>query len=127
MILNYDSDQEDESDDRDSESENGENCGEIVVEQTCQQYQKRGNKHFITPRLLSALDSAKVSDGKAMHILMATAEALGHQTSELIINRTTLHRMREEHRKKESERIEANFIDKVMITSSMFYLLLITY
>ena len=40
---------------------------------------KRGRKTFITPRLVAALDNAKVSDGMAVHILIAAAEALGHR------------------------------------------------
>ena len=40
---------------------------------------KGGRKNFITPRLVEALDYAKVSDGMAVHILIAAAEALGHR------------------------------------------------
>lgn len=40
--------------------------------------QKRGNKSFITPRLVAALDRCKISDRNSVHILVAVAEALGH-------------------------------------------------
>lgn len=43
----------------------------------------RGTKQFITPRLVAALDNAKVSDGMAVHILIAAAEALGHCVDKL--------------------------------------------
>ncbi|XP_054084426.1 uncharacterized protein LOC128921311 [Zeugodacus cucurbitae] len=102
-----------EEDIGDSEPEVAETNVKKNTKHTASTCTNRGRKHFITPRLLSALDSAKVSDGKAMHILMATAEALGHCTSDLVVNRSTLHRLREEHRRKESQRIQESFIDKV--------------
>uniref|UniRef100_A0A0K8U9M0 Uncharacterized protein n=1 Tax=Bactrocera latifrons TaxID=174628 RepID=A0A0K8U9M0_BACLA len=58
---------------------------------------RRGTKSIITPRLLAALDNAKVSDGMAVHILVAATEALGHCVEELVINRSTIHRMRQQH------------------------------
>lgn len=61
---------------------------------------KRGRKNFITARLVSALDNAKVSDGMAVHILIAAAEALGHCAEELVINRSSIHRLRQENRLK---------------------------
>lgn len=56
---------------------------------------KRGRKSFITARLVAALDNAKVSSGMAVHILIAAAEALGHRVEELVINRSTIHRLRQ--------------------------------
>lgn len=75
---------------------------------------RRGSKHFITPRILSALDNAKISSGSAIHILIATAESLGHRVDELVVNRSTLHRMRKKHRERETEKIHADFIDSVI-------------
>lgn len=75
--------------------------------------QKRGRKSFITARLVAALDNAKVSDGMAVHILIAAAEALGHRVEELVINRSTIHRLRQENRIKESKEISAGFTDNV--------------
>ncbi|XP_039968854.1 uncharacterized protein LOC120780659 [Bactrocera tryoni] len=108
-----------EEDIDDSEPEVAETNVKKNTKQTASTCINRGRKHFITPRLLSALDSAKVSDGKAMHILMATAEALGHCTSDLVVNRSTLHRLREEHRRKETQRIQESFIDKLSDTQAM--------
>ncbi|XP_050338201.1 uncharacterized protein LOC126764549 [Bactrocera neohumeralis] len=108
-----------EEDIGDSEPEVAETNVKKNTKQTASTCINRGRKHFITPRLLSALDSAKVSDGKAMHILMATAEALGHCTSDLVVNRSTLHRLREEHRRKETQRIQESFIDKLSDTQAM--------
>lgn len=75
---------------------------------------KRGRKHFITARLTAALDNAKVSDGMAVHILIAAAEALGHRVEELVINRSSLHRLRQENRLQESQNIQEHFSDNVI-------------
>lgn len=75
--------------------------------------QKRGRKSFITARLVAALDNAKVSDGMAVHILIAAAEALGHHVEDLVINRSTIHRLRQENRIKESNEITTGFKDNV--------------
>lgn len=74
---------------------------------------KRGRKSFITARLVAALDNAKVSSGMAVHILIAAAEALGHRVEELVINRSTIHRLRQENRIKESKEISSGFTDNV--------------
>lgn len=75
---------------------------------------KRGRKNFMTSRLASALDNAKVSDGMAVHILIAAAEALGHRVEELVINRSSIHRLRQENRSQESKKISTGFIDNVI-------------
>lgn len=74
---------------------------------------KRGRKNFITARLVAALDNAKVSDGMAVHILVAAAEALGHRVEELVINRSSIHRIRQENRLRESNEISSAFNDNV--------------
>lgn len=74
---------------------------------------KRGRKDFFTSRLAAALDNAKVSDGMATHILIAAAEALGHRVEELVINRSSIHRARQENRFKESSEISTAFNDNV--------------
>ena len=75
---------------------------------------KGGRKNFITPRLVEALDYAKVSDGMAVHILIAAAEALGNRVEELAINRSSIHRLRQETRLRESKEISAAFADNVI-------------
>lgn len=74
---------------------------------------KRGRKSFMTARLAAALDNAKVSDGMAVHILIAAAEALGHRVEDLIVNRSSIHRFRQENRSKESTEISTAFSDSV--------------
>lgn len=76
---------------------------------------KRGRRQFITSRLVSALDNAKVSSGMAVHILIAAAEALGHRVEELVINRSTIHRLRQQNRQQESLEIQADFNENVIL------------
>lgn len=75
---------------------------------------KRGRINIMTQRLASALDNAKVSDGMAVHVLIAAAEALGHRVEELVINRSSIHRLQQENRLKESMEISAGFVDSVI-------------
>lgn len=53
---------------------------------------QRPSKQFITTKLVAALDKCKVSDRDATHLLFATAEALGHNIDNLVINRSSIHR-----------------------------------
>lgn len=75
---------------------------------------KRGNINWITQRTLSALDNAKVSNGMAVHVLISVAEDLGHCVNDLIINRSTIQRMRRENRKKQADSIQAEFLETVI-------------
>lgn len=75
---------------------------------------KRGRKNWITPRLTAALDAAKVSDGKAVHILTAAAEALGANFGELAVNHTSLNELRKKNRQHESEITHEQFLNNVI-------------
>lgn len=81
----------------------------------------RGRKQFMTARLATGLDNAKISDGMAVHILIAAAEALGHRVEELVINRCSMHRSRQENRFKESKEIATSFIDSVIIINFVHF------
>lgn len=70
---------------------------------------KRGTIHFITPRLVAALDNCKVSDGYSVHILTAVADALGHRIEDLVINRSSVQRCRTMYREEMSDKIKADF------------------
>lgn len=75
---------------------------------------RRGTKRFITPRLVEALDNAKLSDGMSIHVMIAIAEALGHNVEELVINRTSLSEKRKAYRKEEYQEIRETFFDNVI-------------
>lgn len=70
---------------------------------------KRGRINFITDKLLSALDKCKITDYNAMHLIMATAEALGVDTNTLVLNRTSLYERRKEFREKKFKEIKQTF------------------
>jgi hypothetical protein len=58
----------------------------------------RGTIDFFNDRLAATLDRCKVSDRDAVHILVATAEALGHDAKDLVINRNSISRKRSQFR-----------------------------
>ncbi|XP_055522440.1 uncharacterized protein LOC129716629 [Wyeomyia smithii] len=67
-------------------------------------------QQWITPRLCSALDKAKVSDRDAMHILMAALEGLKLPSRDYTLNRTSLQRKREENRHNRIVEAKSDFI-----------------
>lgn len=75
---------------------------------------KRGRKQWITPRLTAALDAGKVTDRKAVHILIATAEALDADVSELAINHTSLNELRKTNRELEMANNQEELINNVI-------------
>lgn len=64
---------------------------------------------FINQRIASALDKCKMTDRNAIHLLIAVAEALGHNVNDLIINRTTLRRLRQENRETVALNVKENY------------------
>lgn len=79
----------------------------VVVDPSKLKSQKKLN--FINTRLVAALDRCKVSDRSAVHIITAVAEALGHCLDELIINRSTIQRLREANRVNTTNELKENF------------------
>lgn len=79
---------------------------------------KRGQQSFITARIVAALDKAKVSDGDAIHILIAVAESFAKlydfNLNDLIINRTSLRSLRSKNRAAEAEAIRIEFLGSVI-------------
>ncbi|CAH0550908.1 unnamed protein product [Brassicogethes aeneus] len=73
-------------------------------------------KIWITPRLCAALDKAKVSDRQAMHILMATVEALEIPADNKVLNRTSLQQLRQNNRHYQFGEAKSEFLDNVRIT-----------
>lgn len=59
--------------------------------------------------MLACMDKCKISTRNAIHLIIATASALGHEVKELVINRTTLHSMREDYRRRQAHTILENF------------------
>lgn len=63
----------------------------------------------MTERLASALDNAKVSDGMAVHILIAAAQALEQNIDSLILNRSSIQRARRKFREQKVKDIQSEF------------------
>lgn len=65
--------------------------------------------NFINERVVAALDAAKLSDYKAIHIISAVAEALGHSLNDLVISRSTIYNIRKYMRKQTAAKIKNDF------------------
>lgn len=70
---------------------------------------KRGRNSIITPELAAALDRTKMSDRKAMHVLVETAQSLGHNIEDLALNRDSIRRQRMKHRFQQAATLKAEF------------------
>jgi len=66
-------------------------------------------KNITMPELAGALDRTKVSDRSAVHILSATASALGRDTSDLAISRSSIRRSRRIQRKAIADEIQTSY------------------
>ena len=70
---------------------------------------KRGRKEVLSPNLSTALDQTKTTDRMAMYIIANTAQSLGHNVSELILNRSTIRRKRIKHQSTKFLEVQSNF------------------
>lgn len=71
--------------------------------------QKKKPKSVMNKRISLALDSERVSDYGAMHIISAVAQSLGHDISELALSRSTILRARTKYRKEVATEVKQNF------------------
>jgi len=55
------------------------------------------------------LDKCKISDRNAVHLFIATAEALGNNVNELIVNRSSIRQSRIKYRKQRAEKIRRDY------------------
>lgn len=70
---------------------------------------KKKKINFMNNLIVAALDTAQVSDYKAMHIITAIAESLGHNVNDLNISRSTISRFRKKNRELTANRVKENF------------------
>ena len=66
-------------------------------------------KKVLSSELSAALDRTKTTDRMAMHLIANTEHSLGHNVSELILNRSSIRRKRIQHRSAKSLEIQSNF------------------
>ena len=64
---------------------------------------------FFTPFLSEVFDRCKITDRNGVYILIAAAEAFGHDTKNLAINRTSFHRLRKKFREARHSEIQQKF------------------
>ncbi|KAL4104535.1 hypothetical protein QTP88_019830 [Uroleucon formosanum] len=96
----------DEYDDTDSEAIMFEN---VAGPSTKHFRSSRGFEAFVSEKLAVVLDKCKISDRNAVHLLIATAEALGNNVNKLIINRSSIRSARIEFRKECAKKIRQDY------------------
>ncbi|KAL4090485.1 hypothetical protein QTP88_025312 [Uroleucon formosanum] len=96
----------DEYDDTDSEAIMFEN---VAGPSTKHFRSSRGFEAFVSEKLAVVLDKCKISDRNAVHLLIATAEALGNNVNKLIINRSSIRNARIEFRKERAKKIRQDY------------------
>ncbi|XP_074108448.1 uncharacterized protein LOC141533454 [Cotesia typhae] len=70
---------------------------------------KRGTKSLITPKLVAALDRCQLSIRDSVYILHAVVEALGLNSDDFPINKSSIQRVRTQARKSRAEAIKTDF------------------
>ncbi|KAL4090628.1 hypothetical protein QTP88_025427 [Uroleucon formosanum] len=96
----------DEYDDTDSEAIMFEN---VAGPSTKHFRSSRGFEAFVSEKLAVVLDKCKISDRNAVHLLIATAEALGNNVNKLIINRSSIRSARIEFRKERAKKLRQDY------------------
>ena len=70
---------------------------------------KRGRINVVTQTVSATLDRTKVSDRKAMMVMAATAQSLGHDFEEIAISRSSIRRFRQQHRTIDAKKLQKAF------------------
>ncbi|XP_026478078.1 uncharacterized protein LOC113384558 [Ctenocephalides felis] len=82
---------------------------ELVVPQHQEPIQSRGTINIIDDKLAAILDYCKISDRNAVRLIMALCSSLNIDVNPLIVNKTSIHRIREKIREKKIEQIKEPF------------------
>ena len=101
MILSSSSDEED--------TDNSDDDTVSCKAGPTQEKRQRGRKVVITLQLAATLDRTKMSDRKAMFIISETAKSLGHNITNLALNRNSIRRLRMKHQSVQSAALKAKF------------------
>lgn len=89
--------------------------GSFQPDKTCMR------KNVITPKLVAALDRCQLSVRDSVFVIEATIEALGYNTDEFPISKSSIHRIRTEMRRERAEAIKVNFQNKVPDTVTIHW------
>ena len=71
---------------------------------------KRGKINVVTQTVSATLDRTKISDRKAMMIKTDTAQSFIHDVEKIAISRSSIRRLRQQHRTIEAKKLEEVFI-----------------
>lgn len=109
------------------DSENVSDNVNEIEEQDISQSKLYGTINFIDDRMLASMDKCKLSTRDAMHIVAATANAILNKVQDvfaaatpinlenLVLNRTTLHLMRREYRRRQAKQIIDEFNVSIIV------------
>ena len=70
---------------------------------------KRGRINIVTQTVSATLDRTKISDRKAMMVMAATAQSLGHDVKEIAISCSSIRRFRQQHRTIDAKQLKEAF------------------
>ncbi|GBP09739.1 hypothetical protein EVAR_81031_1 [Eumeta japonica] len=70
---------------------------------------KRGRKNLVTPKLVAALDRCQLSIRDSVYILHAVVEALGLNSDDFSLNKSSIPRFRVQVRKTRAETLKSDF------------------
>jgi len=104
---------ESESDDIQSETEDHD---PVPGTSTAPPPRKRGRRIVMSPQLAAMLDRNLLSDRAAMMIVFETSRALGQDPEGLALNRSTIRRLRQEHREATAAGIKESFKPTTTLT-----------
>ena len=71
---------------------------------------RRKLAQLVTPGLTAMLDRTKVTDHKAVLIVAETTKSLGHEVQDLALSRSSIRRLRQDHRAEISTGLKQEFL-----------------
>lgn len=77
---------------------------------------KRGRVKLVDSHLASSLDAAKLSDRKAAIVITSTLKSAGSDPMEFNVNRSSIRRQRQKHRKEMAESLKREFKTNLPLT-----------
>lgn len=88
----------------------GDDTDSTITYETVQSLKrKEPKKHFITQRLVSVLDTYRLSDRAAIHVITAVIESLRLSINDYVLSRDTIRIARKEERRKIASSVKENF------------------
>lgn len=70
---------------------------------------KERKKHLMTQRIVSALDTYKISDRAEFHVIAAVLSSVGLSINDFVLSRDSIRSARKEERRKIASKVKQNF------------------